>query len=251
MRLRRKRKPREPVEELLGISFRDRTLLRKALTHRSYAHESGLGSEDTNERLEFLGDAVLDLVISDHLFRNYYHLDEGELTRIRSHLVNMNSLAELAREVGLGEYLFLSRDEKADGGADKSSIISDALEAIIGAVYLDQGLQAARELVMRLFRDRLREAVSGRLDFDYKSQLQELVVKERGILPRYRLREEGPDHAKTFYATVYIGDRKMGTGSGSSKKEAEQAAAREALKRKRAQSPHRPVRESRESKPRE
>lgn len=231
MRLWGGRRKAEPVEELLGMVFRDRELLYRALTHRSYAHEASLDADETNERLEFLGDAVLDLVISDYLYRKYDHLDEGELTRVRSSLVNMNSLAEIARDVGLGEYILLSRDEKADGGSDKTSIIADALEALIGAVYLDRGLQAARELVMDLFLERLQQAVAGELDFDYKSRLQELVVKKRGILPRYRLREEGPDHCKTFFATVYVGDRKMGTGSGNSKKEAEQSAAREALRR--------------------
>ncbi|WP_287155529.1 ribonuclease III [Candidatus Solincola tengchongensis] len=231
MRLRRRRRERLPVEELLGVTFRDPKLLSQALTHRSYAHEASLETGETNERLEFLGDAVLDLVISDHLFRHYRDLDEGKLTRIRSYLVNMGSLAELAREMGLGEHLLLSRDERADGGAEKSSIVADALEALIGAVYLDQGLEAAREMVLRIFRDRLEEAASGDLDFDYKSQLQELTVKERGVLPRYRLREEGPDHCKVFHAVVYVGDRKMGSGSGSSKKEAEQAAARDALRR--------------------
>lgn len=231
MRLRRRRRERTPVEELLGVTFRDPGLLSQALTHRSYAHEASLDTGKTNERLEFLGDAVLDLVISDHLFRHYRDLDEGKLTRIRSYLVNMSSLADLAREMGLGEHILLSRDERADGGAEKSSIISDALEALIGAVYLDQGLEAAREMVMRIFGDRLEEAVSGDLDFDYKSRLQELTVKEKGVLPRYRLREEGPDHCKVFHAVVYVGDRRMGSGSGSSKKEAEQAAARDALRR--------------------
>lgn len=230
MRFRGRRKA-EPVEEKLGVVFRDRDLLRRALTHRSYAHEAGLGAGDTNERLEFLGDAVLDLVISDYLYRHYEHLDEGELTRVRSTLVNMNLLAEVARDLGLGEDVMLSRDERAGGGADKTSIIADAMEALIGAVYLDRGLEAARRLVMRLFRERLQQAVAGELDFDYKSRLQELAVKQRGILPKYRLREEGPDHCKTFYATVYVAGRKMGTGRGNSKKEAEQSAAREALRR--------------------
>lgn len=240
MRFRRRRKPersreeRHPVEEVLGVTFKDRDLLRQALTHRSYAHEVVGDQGVTNERLEFLGDAVLDLVISDYLYRNYSDLDEGELTRVRSFLVNMNCLAELARELGLGEHVLLSRDEKADGGSEKSSIISDAMEALIGALYLDRGLEEASRVVLKLFRGRMEEALSGKLDFDYKSRLQELVVKEKGVLPRYRLREEGPDHRKTFYATVYVGDKKMGTGRGSSKKEAEQAAAREALRRKSA-----------------
>ncbi|MGQ9476619.1 MAG: ribonuclease III [Actinomycetota bacterium] len=232
MRLRGRRRKRLPVEELLGVTFRDPGLLSQALTHRSYAHEASLESGETNERLEFLGDAVLDLVISDHLFRHYRDLDEGKLTRIRSYLVNMSSLADTAREMGLGEHLLLSRDERVDGGAEKSSIIADALEALIGAVYLDQGLEAAREMVLRIFGDRLEEAARGDLDFDYKSRLQELAVKEQGVLPRYRLREEGPDHCKVFHAVVYVGDRRLGSGSGTSKKEAEQAAARDALRRR-------------------
>lgn len=231
--MRKRRRKRLPVEELLGVTFRDPKLLSQALTHRSYAHEASLESGETNERLEFLGDAVLDLVISDHLFRGYRDLDEGKLTRIRSYLVNMGSLAELAREMGLGEHVLLSRDERADGGAEKASIISDALEALIGAVYLDQGLEAARKMVLRIFGDRLEEAAGGDLDFDFKSRLQELAVKEKGVLPRYRLREEGPDHCKVFHAVVYVGDRRMGSGSGTSKKEAEQAAARDALRRRR------------------
>jgi len=222
---------RDPVEEILDVTFGDRELLRRALTHRSYAHEQSLPPDHTYERLEFLGDAVLDVVISEYLYRNHAELDEGELTRIRSYLVNMNSLAEAARGLGLGEHLYLSRDERADGGEDKSSIIADALEALIGAVYLDRGLEEAGRVCMRIFGDKLEEAVTGKLDYDYKSQLQELLVKEKGVLPRYRLREEGPDHRKVFHATVFAGDKKLGRGSGSSKKEAEQEAAREALRR--------------------
>jgi ribonuclease-3 len=142
-----KRRPpepaREPVEEILGVTFKDRELLRRALTHRSYAHEQSLPPGHTYERLEFLGDAVLDVVISEYLYRNHAELDEGNLTRIRSYLVNMNSLAEAARGMGLGEHLYLSQDERADGGEDKSSIIADSLEALIGAVYLDSGLEEA------------------------------------------------------------------------------------------------------------
>lgn len=229
MIFRRRRK--EGIEDLLGVSFHDRELLRNALTHRSYAHEASMGSENTNERLEFLGDAVLDVVISDYMYRNHRKLDEGELTRIRSFLVNMNSLSDMARGIGIGPYILLSREESADGGADKSSILADTLEALIGAVYLDQGLERARQLVLGLVLDRLNEAVSGPLDYDYKSRLQEQVVKETGTLPKYRLTEEGPAHRKIFYATVFIDGENLGEGSGSSKKEAEQAAAREALAR--------------------
>ena len=217
------------IEEILGVRFRDHRLLRQALTHRSYAHEANLAPHDTNERLEFLGDAVLDVVISDYLYKKHQSLDEGDLTRIRSYLVNMNSLAEMAREVGLGRYIYLSREERADGGEDKASILADSLEALIGAVYLDKGLAKTRLVILRLFQEQMEEAVTGHFEYDYKSRLQELVVKEKGILPKYRLSEEGPDHRKTFYATVYVGEKNMGKGRGSSKKEAEQDAAREAL----------------------
>jgi ribonuclease-3 len=228
---KRKGRRREAIENVLDVDFRDRELLRRALTHRSYAHEACFPSDATYERLEFLGDAVLDVVVSDHLYRKHPELNEGDLTRIRSNLVNMNSLAETGRERGIGDFVLLSKEERADGGGEKASIIADALEALIGAVYLDQGLDEAGRLCLRLFEKRLEDAVCGTLDYDFKSRLQEMVVKERGSLPRYRLREEGPDHRKTFHAVVYIADSKMGTGSGSSKKEAEQEAAREALDR--------------------
>ncbi|RJP28420.1 MAG: ribonuclease III [Actinobacteria bacterium] len=231
MLFKRRGRKREAIEDILLVDFRDKELLHRALTHRSYAHETCMPADYTNERLEFLGDAVLDVVVSDHLYRKHSELNEGDLTRIRSNLVNMNSLADTARELGIGEHVLLSREERADGGGEKASIIADTLEALIGAVYLDQGLNEAGRLCMRLFEQKLEEAVSGTLDYDYKSRLQEMVVKDRGVLPRYRLREEGPDHRKTFHATVFVADEKMGTGSGSSKKEAEQEAAREALDR--------------------
>lgn len=219
------------IEEILGVRFHDSGLLRQALTHRSYAHEAALTPQDTNERLEFLGDAVLDVVISDYLYKKHQDLNEGDLTRIRSYLVNMNSLAEMARDVGLGRYIYLSREERADGGEEKASILADSLEALIGAVYLDKGLAKTRTVILRLFLEQMEEAVTGHFEYDYKSRLQELVVRERGILPKYRLSEEGPDHRKTFYATVYVGEKSMGKGRGNSKKEAEQDAAREALSR--------------------
>jgi ribonuclease III len=228
---KRRRSRRDAIEDLLDVDFGDKELLRRALTHRSYAHESCMPPDSTNERLEFLGDAVLDVVVSDYLYRRHGQLDEGDLTRIRSNLVNMSSLADTARELGLGEHILLSREERADGGGDKASIIADALEALIGAIYLDRGLDEAGRLCTRLFERKLDEAVAGTLDYDFKSRLQETVVKARGMLPRYRLREEGPEHRKIFHAVVFIADERMGAGSGSSKKEAEQAAAREALAR--------------------
>ncbi len=222
-------RPREGVERILKVSFRRKDLLRRALTHRSYAYENDLDPGETNERLEFLGDAVLDLVISEYLFLKHGDLSEGELTKVRSHLVNMNTLAEVARELGLGPHILLSRDERADGGENKPSILADALEAIIGALYLDRGLELTKKVVLRLFRKRIEKALSGSLDFDFKSRLQEVVVREKGLLPRYRIEEEGPDHQKVFHATVFVGNQRAGRGSGRSKKEAEQEAARAAL----------------------
>jgi ribonuclease III len=224
-----RRRRGEGIEKILGVTFKDQDLLRNALIHRSYAHAESIGSEDTNERLEFLGDAVLDLVISEYMYKHDPDLAEGELTRIRSFLVNTNSLSEIAKERGIGPYILLSREERADGGEEKSSILADTLEALIGAVYLDRGLPACRRLVLDLVTDKLEEAVTGPLDFDYKSRLQEQVVKETGSLPKYRLSEEGPAHKKVFHAVVYINGKKMGEGKGSSKKEAEQAAAEKAL----------------------
>lgn len=222
-------RPKEGVERVLKVSFRRKDMLRRALTHRSYAYELSLDPEETNERLEFLGDAVLDLVISEYLFLNHADLSEGELTKVRSHLVNMNTLAELARELGLGPHIMLSRDERADGGENKPSILADAMEALIGALYLDRGLAVTRRVVLRLFRERIKDALSGSLDFDFKSRLQEMAVREKGVLPRYRIQEEGPDHQKVFHATVYVDGRQAGKGTGRSKKEAEQEAARAAL----------------------
>ncbi len=171
MIFRRKGGKREAVEVALGVDFRDKELLQRALTHRSYAHEACFPPDATYERLEFLGDAVLDVVVSDHLYRKHPELNEGDLTRIRSNLVNMSSLADTAREVGIGKYVLLSKEEKADGGGEKASIIADALEAIIGAVYLDRGLDEAGRLCLRLFEMRLEDAVSGTLDYDFKSRL--------------------------------------------------------------------------------
>ncbi|MEJ5186402.1 MAG: ribonuclease III [Candidatus Geothermincolales bacterium] len=224
-------RPREGAEKALGVSFRSKDLLRRALTHRSYAYERSLEPEETNERLEFLGDAVLDLIISEYLFLHRGELSEGDLTKIRSHLVNMNTLADLAREIGLGPHILLSRDERADGGEDKPSILADAMEAMIGALYLDRGLATTKKVVLRLFKGLIEDALSGSLDFDFKSRLQEMVVKEKGVLPRYRIEEEGPDHQKVFHATVYVGNQRLGRGSGRSKKEAEQEAARAALEK--------------------
>jgi ribonuclease III len=197
-----------------------------ALAHRSWCAETP-GTE-SNERLEFLGDAVLGLVVTDHLFHHYPALAEGELAKVRAAVVNAGVLAELAADLGIGGALALGKGEDASGGREKPSILSDAMEAVIGAVYLDGGWDAAARLVLELLGDRIAEAATGPGGQDYKTRLQELAAQRLDTLPRYEVREEGPDHAKRFFATVYIDEEECGTGEGRSKKQAEQAAAQKA-----------------------
>jgi ribonuclease III len=200
-----------------------------ALTHRSYAFERELA--ETNERLEFLGDAVLGLVVTDLAYRRFPDLPEGELAKLRAATVNMITLADVARDLGLGEEVLLGKGEEQSGGRDKTSILADAMEAVLGAVYLDRGLDAARQLIERLFWPRMAAYVRGEGDRDYKTGLQELAAQDRGLVPQYRVSEQGPDHAKEFTATVFLEGQQYGSGSGRSKKEAEQRAARQAYTR--------------------
>jgi ribonuclease-3 len=217
------------LEQALGTRFRDRRLLEAALTHRSYAFEREIGI--TNERLEFLGDAVLGLVVTDLAYRSFPDLPEGELAKLRAATVNMTTLADVARELGLGEEIFLGRGEEQSGGRDKTSILADAMEAILGAVYLDRGLKASWRVIERLFWPRMAAYARGEGERDYKTILQERAAQDIGSVPQYRIREEGPDHAKEFTATVLLAGKPFGTGRGRSKKEAEQRAAREAFDR--------------------
>lgn len=215
------------LDRALGLRFRDEALRQVALTHRSYAFEQGLGV--TNERLEFLGDAVLGLVVTDLAFREFPDLPEGELAKLRAAIVNMSALAEVARDLRLGEAVLLGKGEEMSGGRDKASILADALEAVLGAAYLDRGLHVARKLIERLFRPRMIAYVRGEGERDYKTILQELASQDLGSLPEYRIVERGPDHQKEFTATVYLGGKAWGRGRGRTKKEAEQQAAREAF----------------------
>lgn len=196
------------------------------MSHRSWCAENP--GTRSNERLEFLGDAVLGLVVTDHIFRTYPELPEGELAKVRAAVVNAGVLAEVAAELDLGSALLLGKGEDASGGREKPSILADAMEAVIGAVYLDGGWGAAYELVMRLLGDRIAEAAAGPGGQDFKTRLQELAARHFDQLPRYDVVDEGPDHAKRFYATVHLGGRPRGRGEGRSKKQAEQAAARTA-----------------------
>jgi ribonuclease-3 len=221
--------PLESLDAALGVSFADPSLREAALTHRSYAFERGLTV--TNERLEFLGDSVLGLVVTDMAFAEYPDMPEGALAKLRAAIVNMTALADVSRSLGLGDAVLLGKGEEQSGGRDKSSILADALEAVFGAVYLDQGLGVATELIERLFRPRMQAYVRGEGDRDYKTILQELASQALRSMPEYRLEERGPDHEKEFTATVHLGGEPMGTGVGRSKQEAEQRAAAEAFAR--------------------
>jgi ribonuclease-3 len=226
----------DPVEALcerLGYRFADADLLQLALRHRSWCAEHG--NVASNERLEFLGDAVLGLVVTDHLFRTAPSTSEGVLARRRSELVSATALASVARSIGLGGALWLGKGEQATGGRSKTSILADAMEGVLGAVYLDGGLGAAASVVLRLLDERITGVVAGDVASDHKSRLQELAAQRFGELPRYELSEAGPEHAKEFEAVVLLGGDAYGSGAGRTKKEAEQAAAREAWERLRAE----------------
>ena len=217
------------LDRVLGVRFKDASLRELALTHRSFAFENDQATH--NERLEFLGDAVLGIVVTDMAYRDFPELPEGELAKLRAAIVNMSALAEVARDLGIGRFLLLGKGEEMSGGRDKTSILADAVEALLGAVYLDRGLDAARKLIVRLFRPRMIAYVRGEGERDYKTILQELASAEVRALPEYRLSERGPDHEKEFSATVYLSGTAWGSGTGRSKKEAEQQAAHEAYLR--------------------
>ncbi|WP_165988715.1 ribonuclease III [Streptomyces sp. YIM 98790] len=207
-------------------------LLVRALTHRSYAYENG--GLPTNERLEFLGDSVLGLVVTDTLYRTHPDLPEGQLAKLRAAVVNSRALAEVARSLDLGSFVRLGRGEEGTGGRDKASILADTLEAVIGAIYLDQGLEAADELVHRLFDPLIERSAGLGAGLDWKTSLQELSAAQNLGVPEYVITESGPDHEKTFTAAARVGGVAYGTGTGRSKKEAEQQAAETAWRAIRA-----------------
>jgi ribonuclease-3 len=221
----RKSAPQPDRAELtaaLGVDV-DGELLERALTHRSYAYENG--GLPTNERLEFLGDSVLGLVVTDTLFRGHPDLPEGQLAKLRAAVVNMRALAGVARGLGVGAHIRLGRGEEGTGGRDKASILADTLEALIGAVYLDRGLDEASALVHRLFDALITRSAGLGAGLDWKTSLQELTAVEELGVPEYHVAESGPDHQKTFRASVRVGGKTYGSGEGRSKKEAEQHAA--------------------------
>ena len=206
----------------LGYAFTDISLLETAMHHRSWNAENDGG--ESNERLEFLGDAVLGWVVADIVYSQHSDLPEGKLTDLRKSVVNANALAEVAVDLGIGEYLMLGKGEDTAGGREKTSILSDALEAVIGAVYIDAGPQLTHDVVSVLMGKRIVDAVGGLDRLDAKTRLQELASKLEAHI-HYKVEDEGPDHDKMFFATVFVGDRELGYGEGKSKKAAEQIAA--------------------------
>lgn len=216
----------EPLEEVIGYRFQDAGLLKQALSHKSFASESGSGV--CNERLEFLGDSVLAAVVAHQLFTEYPDEPEGDLSKKKSLLVSRSSLAAWAEELGLGTYLYLGVGEETTGGRTRQSLLGNALEALIGAMYLDGGYEAAAVFI-RTWCARRHGSL---LETDHKSRLQEILQKKYKVPPTYEVASSsGPDHDKTFSVAVRIGEKRLGAGTGKSKKEAEQAAARDALSR--------------------
>ncbi len=218
-------RPRQAVLDALGVDLSD-DLLTLAVTHRSYAYENG--GLPTNERLEFLGDAVLGLTITDELFHRHPDRPEGDLAKLRSSVVNTAALADVARGLtsdGLGAHLLLGRGEVNTGGADKSSILADGMESLLGAVYLQHGIDIAREVILRLFGPLLDTAATLGAGLDWKTSLQELTAARGLGVPSYQVSSTGPDHDREFTAVVVVSDTEYGSGVGRSKKEAEQKAA--------------------------
>jgi len=216
------------VEAALGYEFRSNEIAELALTHRSYAAEHEL--DVSYERLEFLGDAVLQLAVTRYLYDTYGGLAEGELAKIRAAVVNQKMLAGIARTLGIGAEIRLGQGEEMSGGRDKDSILADVVEALLGAVYLDGGYPPAERFVLKHWVPFIEDRAAAPGRRDYKTRLQE-VLAQRGLQPRYEIGESGPDHAKMFSATLWVGDEVLGRGQGSSKKRAEQDAARDATRR--------------------
>ncbi|HPT77818.1 MAG TPA: ribonuclease III [Candidatus Atribacteria bacterium] len=215
----------------LGYEFKDTTLLKTALTHSSYSNESKTKA-DCNERLEFLGDSVLGLSVSEYVYKTFPHLPEGSLTKLRAGVVSETTLANAARDLGLGEFLLLGRGEQISGGRDRDSILADAMEAVIGAIYLDGGFERARDFVLKQLRPAIERHSTNNGQWDSKTQLQELLQSKSATDITYEIIDErGPDHNKQFTAQVSSNGKVIGVGTGKSKKEAEQNAAHEALRK--------------------
>lgn len=214
-------------EEKIGYEFKDKSYIQTALTHSSFANEHK--EFNYNERLEFLGDSVLGLVVSDYLFRARNDLPEGKLTRLRANVVCEESLSAVARKINLGDHLFLGKGEKASGGSDRDSILADATEAVIAAIYLDGGFDQAKDFILSNLRDTIAKNIDGNIFRDYKTILQEIIQGNNGKISYKLVGESGPDHNKEFEMQVKCGQETIGIGKGKNKKEAEKEAARDAL----------------------
>ena len=214
------------LEKEIGITFKDASLLKQVFIHSSYSNENPEYANMNNERLEFLGDSVLNFVISVKIYQEFPSLPEGKLTEIRVSLIREETLAQMASDLDLGIYMYLGKGEETTGGRGRQTNLADTLEALIGALFLDQGLSKTREFILRQFDTQLSAITSDTIATNYKSMLQEFTQAEYSMLPRYQLvKETGPDHAKNFTVKVMLGDRVLGTGSGKSKKAAEMEAA--------------------------
>jgi len=221
----------DALQQALGISFNNLSLLEQALVHSSYINENPGFAQASNERLEFLGDAVLDLVVAEKLYQDFPHLSEGEMTKLRAALVCRDTLSSVAKVISLGDYLYMGKGEEASGGRHKPANLTGALEAVIAAIFLDQDLAIARDCILRLLNPELQKVIS-QSAADYKSQLQELIQARQQLTPTYHIIEAvGPDHVKEFTVEVRVGNTVLGKGSGRSKKVAETEAARLALER--------------------
>lgn len=218
----------EEIEKALGIKFKNSFYIKTALTHSSYAKQ--YNGTEYNERLEFLGDSVLQLCITEHLFKNNKKKAEGELTKIRSLIVCENSLYNIAQKLGIANFIRLSKGEYLTGGRERVSIQADAVEAIIAAIYLDHGFEVAKDFILNNFADIIEKASTNKIIIDFKTELQEFLQRDGDITINYELSKyEGPPHRRKFYLNVYVKDKLMGEGSGFSKKDAEQNAAKKAL----------------------
>jgi ribonuclease-3 len=223
--------PLSQLQTVLGLKFKDHSLLQQALVHRSYLNEAHVPGLESNERLEFLGDAALGLIVSQKLCADFPHLNEGDLTQLKAALIRWETLAQAAERLSLGDYLLLGHGEKLTGGQQRPSNLARVFEALVGAVLLDSGLRKTRALVLRCLKPELTQMAAGKVALDSKSRLQQLAQARWQAMPSYQtVASEGPDHAKVFTVEVLVGDRTVGRGKGRSKKEAESRAAQQALK---------------------
>lgn len=222
----------ENFEKEIQYNFKNKTNLILALTHSSYANEFKSEKLSSNERLEFLGDSVLSVVISENIYKNYSHLTEGEMTKFRANVVCESSLENCANNLNIGQFLLLGKGEEITGGRTRTSILSDAMEALIGAIYIDGGFESAKNFVLNQMKKYVDDSIKGEIFMDYKTQLQEIIQKSNDQKVTYEIIDEkGPDHSKIFVSQVKLDDEVIGVGKGRTKKEAEQMAAKTSLKK--------------------